>query len=604
VTKAKVTLHMRLSRLNSIIGACAALALGAQSGHASPISWHTQWSDALFVQAAKDHRFVILDLHAVWCHWCHVMDEKTYSDPKVQELISKRYVAVSVDADGDPDLSSRYGDWGWPATIVLAPDGSEIVKRRGYIPPEQMASLLQAIIDDPSPGPSVRAAVVIAERGGSRLNSREHAALTRAYGQIYDVQHGGWGVVHKFIDAAALELTYAMIDGGDASALQHARQTLDANLRLIDPVWGGVYQYSDTVDWNSPHFEKLMSFQADDLRLYSEAFVRWKDPRYLAAAKSLYLYMTGFLAAPDGGFYVSQDADVSAQVSGHDFYPKDDVARRAIGMPRIDAHEYARETGWAIRALCKYHDVTGDKNALMKAELAAQWSVVNRSLRSGGYRHDTQDRGGPYLDDALAMSEAFVALYRSSGDRQWLARAAAALEFINRSLRDPRAGYIAAPRSNRDHGVFRETVRQPEQNAALARVAGLMHHYTGEIRYQKMATHAMTYLVAFAKAAPEQLRAEILLADRELSNAPIHITVVGHKSDRDAQDLHAAALRYPSDYLQIDWWDRDEGRLPNPEIQYPQLDRAAAFACSASACSMPVYDAGDIEKAVRSALAP
>ena len=77
------------------------------------------------------------------------------------------------------------------------------------------------------------------------------------------------------------------IDGGDAMALQRARQTLDANLQLIDPVWGGVYQYSDEVDWQSPHFEKLMSFQADDLRLYSEAYERWHDPRYLAAAKSL-----------------------------------------------------------------------------------------------------------------------------------------------------------------------------------------------------------------------------------------------------------------------------------------------------------------------------
>ena len=134
---------MRISRLNSLVGACGALLLGAHSG-AAPIAWRTQWSDAVFAQASKDHRFVILDLHAVWCHWCHVMDEQTYGDPKVQALISKRYVAVSVDADSDPDLSSRYGDWGWPATIVLAADGSEIVKRRGYIPPEQMASLLQA----------------------------------------------------------------------------------------------------------------------------------------------------------------------------------------------------------------------------------------------------------------------------------------------------------------------------------------------------------------------------------------------------------------------------------------------------------------------------
>jgi uncharacterized protein YyaL (SSP411 family) len=593
---------MPRSRLNSLIGACTALLLGTHCG-AAPIAWRTQWSDAVFVQAEKDRRFVILDLHAVWCHWCHVMDEKTYGDPKVQSLISKHYVAVSVDADSDPDLSSRYGDWGWPATIVLAADGSEIVKRRGYIPPEQMASLLQAIVDDPTPGPSVGPALAMTEGSSTHLNRRTRGALIQTYQQAYDEQYGGWGNVHKFIDAAALELSYSRIDEGDASAERHAQQTLDANLRLIDPVWGGVYQYSDEADWSSPHFEKLLSFQADDLRLYSEAYARWQDPRYLAAATSLYRYLTTFLAAPDGGFYVSQDADVSAQISGHDFYPLDDKARRAIGMPHIDNHEYARETGWAIRALCKYHEVTGENDALLKAERAARWAIANRSLPSGAFRHDAQDRGGPFLDDALAMSQAYLALYRSTGDREWLGRAGTVLRSVDAVLRDPNAGFMAAPRSNRHRGVFRDAVRQPEQNAAVVRVASLMHRYTGNVRYQNMARHGMKYLVAYAQAAPEQLQSEILLADRELSVAPIHITVVGHKTDPAAIELHSAALRYPSDYLQIDWWDRDEGPLPNPEIQYPPLDRAAAFACSASACSMPVYAAAALAPAVRSALA-
>src|SRR5271154_3208286 len=102
-------------RLKTAIGLCAALFLATQL-RAAPIAWQTHWSDAVFAEAAREHKFVILDLHAVWCHWCHVMDQETYSDPKVQALIGKRYLAVSVDADGDPDLSSRYGDWGWPAT--------------------------------------------------------------------------------------------------------------------------------------------------------------------------------------------------------------------------------------------------------------------------------------------------------------------------------------------------------------------------------------------------------------------------------------------------------------------------------------------------------
>ena len=570
-----------------------------QTAAAAAVPWQSQWGDAVFARAAREHRFVLLDLHAVWCHWCHVMDDETYGDSRVQALIAGNYVAVSIDADSDPDLASRYGDWGWPATIVLAPDGTEIVKRRGFIPAAQMASLLKAIVEDPSPGPSVQPAVVIGGAAAAELGAPERAALTKAFDELYDDQHGGWGDVHKFVDANALEFSYAEIDAGDSTALRRARQTLDANLHLIDPVWGGVYQYSDEVDWLSPHFEKLMSFQADDLRLYSEAYARWHDPRHLTAAKALYGYMTTFLAAPDGGFYASQDADVSAEISGHEFYRKDDVGRRALGMPRVDRHEYARETGWAIRALSKYYDVTGDAKALATAERAARWAKQNRTLPGGAFIHDARDHRGPFLDDHLAMSQAFVALYRSSGERIWLEDAAAALDSINEHLRDAQAGYIAAPSGAGGRGVFRHAVRQPEQNAALVRVANLVYRYTGNARYQRMAAHGMRYLAAFAKAAPAQLRAEILLADRELSGAPIHITVVGHKGDPAAQALHSAALRYPTDYLQVDWWDRDEGNALNPNIQYPQLDRAAAFACSQNACSTPMFDAANIEPVVR-----
>jgi uncharacterized protein YyaL (SSP411 family) len=594
---------MRRASLISAFFACIVPLISAFAG-AGPIAWQTRWSQALFEQAAQQHRFVILDLHAVWCHWCHVMDEKTYGNPQVQALIAKSYVAVSVDADSDPDLTSRYGDWGWPATIVLAADGSEIVKRRGYIPPEQMTALLQAIIDDPTPGPSVQPKLNIAASAATQLPHSARTALTRVYDHIYDDQHGGWGSIHKFIDPAALELTYEKIDGGDGTALKRARQTLDADLLLLDPVWGGVYQYSDEVDWRSPHFEKLMSFQADDLRLYSEAYLRWQDPGYLAAAKSLYGYMMKYLAAPDGGFYVSQDADLSAEVSGRDYYSRDDAARRALGIPSIDTHEYTRETGWAVRAICKYYDVTGDAKALARAERAANWALEHRAMASGAFRHDEHDRGGPFLDDALAMSQAFIALYRSSGEKAWLVRSGRTLDFVNRSLRNPGAGYIAAPAPDAMPGVLREPVRSPEQNAALVRAATLEYHYTGNTRYRFMAAHAMKYLSGFAQAAPNEFHAEILLADREASAAPIHITVVGHKADPAARALHAAALRYPADYLQIDWWDPDEGPALNPEIHYPPLDQAAAFACTGSSCSMPIFEPGKIEPAVRAALTP
>ena len=112
----------------------------------------------------------------------------------------------------------------------------------------------------------------------------------------------------------------------------------------------------------------------------------------------------------------------------------------------------------------------------------------------------------------------------------------------------------------------------------------------------------MKYLTAFAAAANDQFRPDILLADHELSVPPIHITIVGHKDDAASQALHAAALQYPTDYLQIDWWDRREGKLPDPAITYPELKQSAAFACTASACSTPVYEASEIQSRVKAVL--
>ncbi|MGP8032572.1 MAG: DUF255 domain-containing protein [Steroidobacteraceae bacterium] len=581
--------------------AAAAAPATPASGTPATIHWQTHWSEALFAQAAREHRFVLLDLHAVWCHWCHVMDDETYSDRSVIALIGARYLAVSIDADSDPALASRYGDWGWPATIVLAPDGTEIVKRRGFIPPAQMAALLKAIIDDPTPGPSVFSGAALSARGSGVVTAAQRAAFARTYEEAYDDKYGGWGSGQKFLDAPTLEYTLMLvIENRDATAERRARQTLDANLKLIDPVWGGVSQYSETIDWNSPHYEKLLAFQADDMRLYAEAYARWHEPRYLEAAQALDRYLTGFLRSTRGTFYVSQDADLSATITGHDYYALGDAERRKLGIPRIDMHEYSRESGWAIRGLCRLHDVTGDPAPLAQARTAAQWMLMHRALPDGGFRHDDIDQGGPYLGDTLAMAQGFVALYRSTGERTWLESARAALGYIERHFRDARGGYFTAPAPASAVGVFRNPARTVEENAALARLANMLNRYTADAQYREAGLHALKFLAA--AAAPDELRTDVLLADHELATAPVHITVVGGKHDPAAQALHAAALQFPADYLQVDWWDRDEGPLPNPEIQYPVLKSAAAFACTQNSCSTPVYEPASINPTVAAAL--
>lgn len=594
-------LHWALLALALPVAAVAGKASGAAAPAPPGISWKTQWNPSLFAQALREHRFVLLDLHAVWCHWCHVMDEETYADRSVIALIGRAYLPVSIDADSDPALSSRYGDWGWPATIVLAPDGTEIVKRRGFIPPAQMASLLQAIIDDPTPGPSVVNAAAVSARGSTLVTEVQRAAFTRTYDEGYDEKYGGWGSGQKFIDAATLEYTLMrVVEARDATAERRARQTLDANLKLIDPVWGGVSQYSETIDWLSPHYEKLLAFQADDMRLYAEAYARWHEPRYLEAAQALHRYSVAFLRSPEGAFYVSQDADLSPAMTGHDYYTRPDAERRHLGIPRVDTHEYARENGWAIRGLCRLYDVTGDPAALGEAQAAAHWVLEHRAVAGGGFRHDAADTGGPFLGDTLAMGQAFLALYRSTGERSWLTHARAAMDFLVRTFRDGRGGYFTAPAPAEAIGVFRDPARTLEDNAAMARFANLLNRYTGEAHYHAAGLDALAFLAAAAGTG--ELRTDVLLADHELATAPVHITVVGGKRDPQAQQLHGAALRFPADYLQVDWWDRSEGPLPNPEIQYPALQRSAAFACTQNSCSTPVFEPGSIGRAVEAAL--
>jgi uncharacterized protein YyaL (SSP411 family) len=582
--------------------AITTLALSQPVPAAPPqIAWQKQWSAALFAQAAREHRFVLLDLHAVWCHWCHVMDEETYADSQVSSLIDSHYLAVSIDADSDPALASRYGDWGWPATIVLAADGTEIVKRRGFIAPRQMAVLLQAIVDDPTPGPSVGQPDEIKVAHSAHLSESQHATLMRAYDEAYDARYGGWGSGQKFLDAPTMEYTLSLVlVSRDAKAERRARQTLDANLQLIDAVWGGVYQYSATADWSSPHYEKLLSFQADDLRLYSEAYARWREPRYLHAARALERYMLLFLRSPEGAFYVSQDADLSPQITGHEYYAHDEATRRRLGIPAIDVHEYARENGWAIRALTRFYDVTGDTDALAAAERAASWVSVNRGLTGGGFSHDAGNAGGPFLDDTLSMGQAFLALYRSSGERTWLRQSRAALDYIATHFRDPRGGYFTAPAPPGAKGVFRQSARAVDANVELARFANLLQHYTGADEYRADALHAMRFLAAANTAG--SLQSGILLADYELGGSPVHIAVVGGKADPAARSLHAAALGFPAPYLQIDWWDRAEGALPNAQVRYPQLARAAAFACTGASCSLPVFDPAELGRTIDTAL--
>ncbi|HWY40638.1 MAG TPA: DUF255 domain-containing protein [Chthoniobacterales bacterium] len=572
------------------LGALLPTVVAANEKPDGEIEWR-KWSDDIFAQAKKEHRFVLLDLEAVWCHWCHVMDEQTYGDPKVIGLVRSRYIAVKVDQDSRPDISNRYEDYGWPATVVFNTDGSEIVKRRGYIPPGPMASMLQAIIDDPSPGPSITKEPPLDMDSGATLTLVARKKLEQELRTDYDNKNRGWGTVQKFLDWDIIEYCIGQTLVGDQDFERMARETLDAQRKLIDPAWGGAYQYSTDGDWDHPHFEKIMQMQAENLRVYAEAYALWKDPNYLRAARQIRSYLRNFLTSPEGAFYTSQDADLVPGKHSAEYFALNDNERRQRGIPRVDQHIYARENGWAINALATLYSVTGEIADLNDAVRAADWIIAHRSLPAGGFRHDETDANGPYLGDSVSMARSFLALYQVTGDRRWLQRAEEATQFAEEHFKR-KIGYVAVAEAL---SAKLSPKPQADENAALARLTNLLHHYTGNPTERERAQHAMNYLALPAVANHRGFQVGgILLADRELNAPPLHITVVGRKDDPAARQLFLAAIAQPVTYKRVEWWDQREGGLPNSDVEYPQVETAAAFICTDRRCSAPIVDPAKI----------
>jgi uncharacterized protein YyaL (SSP411 family) len=346
-----------------------ALLVFASMAHAETPSLPWQkWDASLFNRAAREDKYILLHMAAVWCHWCHVMERTTYRDLAIQQRIAEKFIAVRVDQDADPALSYRYENWGWPATIMLDKDGNEIFKRRGYIPPDLFGKLLAAVIEDPSAPPSYNGAEIDpnATALSAERRERSEALVLKSYDRI----NGGFGDTHRFLHGDTLE--WALKRGRDlqrntdpAVWRDASTKTLAGARRLIDPVWGGMFQYSDKLDWSGPHYEKLLNIQRDAVRSYVLAWQIGHDATDLAAARDVARWLMDFMRSPDNAFYTSQDADAGS-LHGDVFYAKSDAERRAGPQPPIGRTVYARENGWAIASLATLYDVTGD-HALLEA---------------------------------------------------------------------------------------------------------------------------------------------------------------------------------------------------------------------------------------------
>lgn len=526
----------------------SALLLALAIGASPSLTWEP-WSPEIFARARAENKLVLLDLGARWCHWCHVMHDVTYQDPEVVALLAEKFITVRVDQAHDPELANRYENYGWPATIIFRADTAELAKRRGYLNPSKMRSLLKALIADPTPGPSVQLEPKEEPAKVGALSAEVRAAEQKKIDELYDAKDGGWGFIHKYVNADAMELLLSQAVRGDSSARARAMQTLDAGLALIDPADGGLWQYSDLrnkeAPWSSPHYEKIMEFQANGIRYYASAAEILGEPKYLEAAKRIAGYLLSTLRSPSGQFYASQDAD----------HPK-----------HVDTHIFARENGQAIAALARLFELTGESKYLDAAVIAAEQPIAARE----------------HLIDTLSMAQAFLLLARATGEPRWLERAVASAEHMEKKYAAEDAGFVTAIADPRAAGIFREPVRQLDENISAARFYNLLAQETKNPKYERLAEQAMRWLAAPQVLAKRKMMPGVLLADAERARPALYVTVQGKVDSLEFRALAAAAKKYPENYFRL---------------EYKSGEKALAFVCDAEACSAPARAPEELARA-------
>ncbi len=340
--------HTHTGHLNSLANASSAYLRSAMH---QPVDWQ-EWGPAAFEAAQQQDKPILLDIGAVWCHWCHVMDRESYEDPATAKVINDHFIAVKVDRDERPDVDSRYqaavasisGQGGWPLTAFLTPDGLPFFGGT-YFPPEDrhgrpsmqrvlltMAEAFQQRRDEVNDSAgSVMSAIEHNEsfRGGASDPGVELLSkLVASALKQFDGRNGGFGSQPKFPHPGAIDMLIdsASREHAEAQANEAAKLAAMVTLEkmskggIYDHLAGGFHRYSVDERWVVPHFEKMAYDNCELLKNYVHAFQTFVEPECGRIAKEIVGWMDGWLSDREfGGFYASQDADFSLDDDGDYF---------------------------------------------------------------------------------------------------------------------------------------------------------------------------------------------------------------------------------------------------------------------------------------------
>ncbi len=533
---------------------------------ASEINWHG-WSEEAFDEAKKTGRPILLSISAVWCHWCHVMDETTYSHPGVIDVINREYVPVRVDNDVRPDINQRYNMGGWPSTAFLTPSG-DILTGATYLPPDQMADALVRVADYYRTNqPEIASRVLEARKRAASGVARSAGALEPgmvdsvldAVRSAYDDEYGGFGVAPKFpqTDAILLLLEQSVLRS-DTELRRMAVHTLERMTGggTYDQVEGGFFRYSTTQDWSVPHYEKMLEDHAGLVQALALAGMTEALDRTTA-------YLDRVLRDPKTGLYAgSQDAD-------EHYYSLDAEDRSEATPPYVDRRVY---TAWNAALAIAYFDAGLDERAAKTMD-----SLFKRAYRRGEGMTHAEGIGGQLGDQVWSLWAALRAYQHGLGD-QWQAIATDLAAHIGEGYGDSQLGGYFDHAGGEELGRLGERIKPLAENSVAAMALIELDTLIGDpsAPYRDRARRALESVAAL----PPQygLMAAVFARALDRLQLAIKVTTKNHGLARAALAAHPYAV--------ID----------------PAGDQRAVV-CAGTICLAPVSTPTEVAEAIREASA-
>ncbi len=410
-----------------------------------PVEWY-EWGAEAFAHARAQDKPILLDIGAVWCHWCHVIDRESYENPELAAVINQLFIPVKVDRDERPDVDARYqaaistisGQGGWPLTGFLLPDGRPFFGGT-YFPPEDAMGRpgFRRILEAVAAGYRDRRGEV--EEAASRLaeavakaetfvgargkfDSRVADDQVESIAHMFDARNGGFGRSPKFPHPAAIDLLLERHQaGGGPRLLEVAATTLEkmGSGGVYDQIAGGFHRYSVDERWCVPHFEKMSYDNSELLKNFLHGYQVTRNPFLREVAEGIIDWTNAVLSDQmRGGFYASQDADQTLDDDGDYFTWTLDEVRAALTPEEarvieltydVEAHgemhhNPAKNVLWIARPLSEVAAALGMEEAGVRLTLARGKSKLLAARAA---------RPTPFVDTTLYVSwnAMFVSAY-------------------------------------------------------------------------------------------------------------------------------------------------------------------------------------------------